>query len=86
MNTKPKGNDPKKERQNMRTENPDELLTLAELAQRLKLHPDTARGLYRRGVIPGIKLGHRTLRFDYGQVLLALRLGGDATATHHAHN
>lgn len=59
----------------------DELLTLGELAQRLRLHPDTARGLYRRGVIPGIKLGHRTLRFDYNHVLEALRQAGDPAAT-----
>jgi len=55
----------------------DELLTLDELAARLRLHPDTARGLYRRKVIPGIKLGHRTLRFEYSQVLEALRRAGD---------
>ena len=58
----------------------DELLTLDELAGRLRLHPDTARGLYRRGVIPGIKLGHRTLRFEYGKVLDALRRAGDPAA------
>lgn len=66
---------------------PSELLTLAELAQRLRLHPDTARGLYRRKVIPGIKLGHRTLRFDYDQVIQALRAANDpAVATTPAHN
>ena len=65
----------------------DELLTLDELAQRLRLHPDTARSLYRRGVIPGLKLGHRTLRFEYGQVLEALRQAGDPAAeTIPAHN
>jgi excisionase family DNA binding protein len=58
----------------------DELLTLCELAERLRLHPDTARGLYRRKVIPGIKLGHRTLRFEYSKVLDALRRAGDPAA------
>jgi excisionase family DNA binding protein len=58
-----------------------ELLTLDELAQRLRLHPDTARGLYRRGVIPGLKLGHRTLRFEYEKVIEALRQAGDPAAS-----
>ena len=62
----------------------DELLTLAELAQRLRLHPDTARSLYRRGVIPGLKIGHRTLRFEYSQVLEALRQAGDPAAANTA--
>lgn len=64
----------------MQTPSDDELLTLKELAQRLRLHPDTARSLYRRGVIPGLKLGHRTLRFEYQQVLEALRQAGDPAA------
>jgi len=54
-----------------------QLITIGELAERLRIHPDTLRGLYRRGKIPGIKLGHRTLRFDYAQVLEALRKAGD---------
>jgi len=58
-----------------------DLLTLNELAQRLQLHPTTARGLYRRQIIPGLKLGHRTLRFDYPAVLNALRQAGDPAAT-----
>jgi excisionase family DNA binding protein len=57
-----------------------ELLTLAELAQRLQLHPVTTRGLYRRGKIPGLKLGHRTLRFDYQAVLARLQADGDPAA------
>lgn len=48
------------------------LLTIGELSQRLKIHPVTTRGLYRRKIIPGLKLGHRTLRFDYPAVILAL--------------
>ena len=57
-----------------------ELLTLDQLALRLKVHPVTARGLYRRRVIPGLKLGHRTLRFDYPAVLAALQAAGDPAA------
>ena len=59
----------------------NELLTLDELAHRLRLHPDTARGLYRRGVIPGLKLGHRTLRFEYEKVIEALREAGELHKT-----
>ena len=58
----------------------DELLTLDDLARRLRLHPTTARGLYRRGVIPGLRIGHRTLRFEYGAVLDALRCADDPAA------
>lgn len=69
----------------MVTQTGEGLLTLVELAQRLRLHPDTARGLYRRGIIPGLKLGHRTLRFDYAQVLEALRQADDPAAINPAH-
>ena len=55
----------------------EELLTIDELAQRLKLHPVTLRGLWRRRLIPGIKLGHRTLRFEYVAVVDALKKAGD---------
>lgn len=65
----------------MKASTDDELLTIDELAKRLRLHPDTARGLYRRGVIPGLKLGHRTLRFEYGKVIEALREAGDPAVT-----
>ena len=54
-----------------------ELLTLDELAARLKMHPVTVRGLWRRRSIPALVLGHRTLRFEYGAVLDALRKAGD---------
>lgn len=55
-------------------------LTINELAERLKIHPVTLRGLYRRKAIPGMKLGHRTLRFDYAQVVNALTQANQATA------
>jgi len=48
---------------------PKELITLAMLAQRLNVHPATARKLYRRGIISGIKLGYRTLRFNFYEVM-----------------
>ncbi len=54
-----------------------DLLTLDELAHRLKLHPVTVRGMWRKRSIPAIVLGHRTLRFEYGKVLDALRAAGE---------
>jgi excisionase family DNA binding protein len=57
-----------------------DLLTLDELAHRLKMHPDTVRGLWRRRSIPALRIGHRTLRFEYGAVLDALRQAGDPAA------
>jgi len=50
-----------------------DLLTLDELAHKLKMHPDTVRGLKRRGVIPALVIGHRTLRFSWPDVLDKLR-------------
>lgn len=58
----------------------EELLTARELAERLRIHPDTVRGLYRRKVIPGVKIGHRTLRFEFRQVVEALQKAGDPAA------
>ncbi len=49
-----------------------ELLTVEQLAERLQVTPRTARELYRRGRIPGLKLGHRTLRFNLADVIEAL--------------
>jgi excisionase family DNA binding protein len=84
MKTEPLQNRRQKGRQNMTaqtaTATGDDLLTLDELAERLKMHPVTVRGLKRRGVIPALKLGHRTLRFEYAKVLDALRQAGDPAA------
>jgi excisionase family DNA binding protein len=56
------------------------LLTLDQLAERLQIHAVTCRGLYRRGVIPGLKVGYRTLRFDFAAVMDALRAANDPAA------
>lgn len=53
------------------------LLTITDLSKRLQLHPSTTRQLYKSGRIPGLKIGHRTLRFDFVAVLDALRKAGD---------
>ena len=60
--------------------NGGDLLTINELAARLKMHPVTVRGLWRRRVIPALVIGHRTLRFEYSAVLDALRRAGDPAA------
>ncbi len=58
----------------------DRLLTINQLAEKLELHPVTVRGLKRRGVIPAIRIGHRTLRFEYDAVIDALKAAGDPAA------
>ena len=84
MKKEPLQNQRQKGRQNMTPQTATapggDLLTLDELAHKLKMHPVTVRGLKRRGVIPALKLGHRTLRFEYGAVLDALRQAGDPAA------
>ena len=55
-------------------------MTINELANRLQMHPDTVRGLWRRRVFPGLVIGHRTLRFEYPAVLDALRRRNDPAA------
>jgi len=37
------------------------------------MHPVTVRGLWRKKAFPGIRIGHRTVRFEYHAVLDALK-------------
>ena len=62
------------------TANGDGLLTVEELARKLRLHPTTVRGMWRRRMFPGLRIGHRTLRCEYPAVLDALRRAGDPSA------
>jgi membrane protein required for beta-lactamase induction len=80
MNKKSLHNETQKETTKMQTTTPDALLTLGELAGKLHIHPGTLRGLWRRRAIPALKIGHRTLRFEYKAVLDALRRAGDPAA------
>ena len=50
----------------------EKLLTLPQLAERLQMHPKTLRKLWQKRHIPGIRIGHRTLRFDYQEVVAEL--------------
>lgn len=50
-----------------------QLLTAQELARVLKLNPQTLYRLARRGVLPAIRIGKKSLRFDPAQVRNALQ-------------
>ena len=56
--------------------NPD-LLTTAEAAAYLRVHPETIRGWVRKGVIPAVKFGNRGgfrfLRADLDHFLASRR-------------
>ena len=50
----------------------DDLLTAAELADRLRVRPSTILDWQRSGRIPSIRLSHKVLRFNWAEVLAAL--------------
>ena len=50
-----------------------DLLTVNELAARLKVRPSTVRTWMHRGVIPAIRLTPKVVRFDLDQVVEAMR-------------
>lgn len=52
--------------------NTTELLTADELADRLRVRPNTIREWSRRGLIPKIQLSPKVIRYDHGAVLAAL--------------
>ncbi len=51
----------------------DDLLTATELAERLRVKPSTVLDWQRAGRIPAIRLSHKILRFNLGEVLAALK-------------
>lgn len=53
---------------------PQTLLDAASLARRLGVGVALVDELRRTGRIPYLKLGQRTVRFDFGEVLRALRV------------
>ncbi len=61
----------------MPTAESDDLLTSAELAERLRVKPMTILGWYRKGRIPARKLSPKVLRFDLAEVLAALEAASD---------
>jgi excisionase family DNA binding protein len=56
----------------MQLVHPSDLLTAAELADRLGVKPGTILVWHRQGKIPARKLSHKVLRFDLRDVLTAL--------------
>jgi len=50
----------------------DDLLTATELAERLRVKPSTVLDWQRAGRIPAIRLSHKILRFNLGEVVAAL--------------
>jgi excisionase family DNA binding protein len=51
----------------------DTLLNADELARILDVRPATIRRWARQGILPEIRIGPKTRRFCYGDVLAALR-------------
>jgi excisionase family DNA binding protein len=49
-----------------------DLLTAAEVAERLGVKPGTILGWYRMGRIPARRLSHKVLRFNLDDVVTAL--------------
>jgi excisionase family DNA binding protein len=58
--------------ESMSTLDETRLLTAAELAERLKVKPDTVRLWARQGKIPARKLSHKILRFNLADVVATL--------------
>ena len=54
-----------------------ELLTAAEVAERLRVKPSTVSGWAREGRIPSVRLGPKTIRFDGDAVVDALKNRSD---------
>jgi DNA-binding transcriptional MerR regulator len=50
-----------------------DLVTLAEMAKMLGIHPDTLRDYHLRGIVPSYKISQRVLRFDPAEVREAIR-------------
>ena len=59
--------------------NATELLTAEEVADRIRVRPDTVRIWARRGIIPAVKLSVKVIRFNLGDVLASLEDKKDDT-------
>ena len=56
----------------MHSQPPEDLLTTAQLADRLGVRPSTVLDWQRKGRIPSRRLSPKVLRFDLADVLAAL--------------
>lgn len=61
----------------MNAPDPHALLDAAGLARRLQVGVDHVQELRRSGRIPHVRIGPKTIRFDFAEVLAALRSGTD---------
>lgn len=50
-----------------------QMLTVQEMARALKLNPQTLYRLVRQGLVPAVRIGKKTLRFDPAQVQATLK-------------
>ena len=53
------------------------LLTVPQLADKLQISEGKIRTLYREKKIPTIRVSYRNVRFDYQDVIQALKASGD---------
>lgn len=49
-----------------------ELLTVQEMARALRVNPQTLYRLVRQGLVPAVRIGKKTLRFDPAEVRATL--------------
>ena len=56
---------------------PDNLLTPEQLAERLGVKPSTIQQWAKIGKIPEIRISAKVRRFDYDEVIAALKEGRD---------
>jgi len=61
-----------------------EILTTEDLARRLRVRPDTVRRWVRGGRIPVLRVSEKVVRYDYGEVIEALRARGRRKEPNHA--
>ena len=56
---------------------PEPLLTAIELATRINSTPGTVRSWARTGRIPSYRMGKKTVRFNFSEVMEAMRKAAD---------
>jgi excisionase family DNA binding protein len=61
--------------------NDEKLLRTRELARRLAVGQDKVRDMAREGLIPSVRVGANGLRFDWDEVIAALRANGPQERT-----
>lgn len=55
----------------------EQLLTADEVAERLRLRPETVKLWTREGLIPAIRITGKVIRYDFAQVEAALKRRSD---------